>query len=171
MSTLLCQIEACLNSRPLCANTENPTDLTALTPAHFLVNTDLLTIPEPSIIEINPNRLNHWQKIQQMRQCFCKRWQSDYLSQLQQRPKWQIELPNLKIDELVLVRDDRLSSSQWPLGRIIEIHPGNDGCVRVVTVKTSTGTYKRNITKICRLPINIEEKPTDKETEEIRSSA
>lgn len=57
MSTLLCQIEACLNSRPLCANTADPTDLTALTPGHFLVGSDLLTVPEPSIIDINTNRL------------------------------------------------------------------------------------------------------------------
>lgn len=72
LHTLLCQIEACLNSRPICAINEDPDDLAALTPGHFLVNTDLLHVPEPSIIEIPSNRLSHWQQIQQMRQMFWK---------------------------------------------------------------------------------------------------
>lgn len=154
MSTLLCQIEACLNSRPLCENSNDPTDITALTPGHFLINSALLSIPEPSIVDINPNRLDRWQQIQQMRQFFWKRWQSDYLSLLQQRPKWCASKPNLKIGELVLVQDDRCPSSRWPLGRIIDTHPGADGCIRVVTVRTAYGIYKRNITRISRLPIN-----------------
>ncbi|XP_025265819.1 uncharacterized protein LOC112638395 [Camponotus floridanus] len=37
MSTLLAQIEACLNSRPLQALTDDPDDLSALTPGHFLI--------------------------------------------------------------------------------------------------------------------------------------
>lgn len=164
--TLLCQIEACLNSRPLGASTDDTDDLTALTPGHFLVNTDLLSVPEPSVLDINPNRLNNWQQIQQMRQVFWKRWKTDYFSQLQQRPKWQTELPNLNVNELVLVQDDRLPSHKWPLGRIVEIHPGNDGCVRVVTVRTSIGTYKRNVTRICRLPINTCDLTAEKSNEE-----
>ena len=46
MSTLLATIEACLNSRPLCALTEDPLDIQALTPAHFLLGRPLLSIPE-----------------------------------------------------------------------------------------------------------------------------
>jgi len=37
MATLLAQVEACLNSRPLQALTDDPDDLTALTPGHFLI--------------------------------------------------------------------------------------------------------------------------------------
>lgn len=153
MSTLLCQIEACLNSRPLCATTNDPNDLAALTPAHFLVGTDLVSVPEPTLLDANTNRLNKWQQIQQLRQSFWKRWRNDYLSQLQQRPKWQNQQPNLNVGELVLVQNDQLPSFKWPLGRITATYPGDDGFVRVVTVRTASGTYKRNITRICRLPM------------------
>jgi hypothetical protein len=34
-ATLLCQIEACLNSRPIAPLTDDPADLSALTPSHF----------------------------------------------------------------------------------------------------------------------------------------
>lgn len=157
MSTLLCQIEACLNSRPLCALTNDPTDHTALTPGHFIASTDLLTVPEPSHIDTNPNRLDRWKQIQQMRQNFWHRWRNDYLSQLQQRPKWLQQIRNLNIGDMVLVKDDRLPSWKWALGRIVDIHPGEDDLVRVISVRTAAGTYKRSITKICRLPIDFEE--------------
>jgi len=36
-NTLLCQIEALLNSRPICPLNNNPDDLQVLTPGHFLI--------------------------------------------------------------------------------------------------------------------------------------
>lgn len=45
-STLLTQIEAILNSRPLCALTEDPEDLNYLTPSHFLTSGPVLTLVE-----------------------------------------------------------------------------------------------------------------------------
>lgn len=41
----------------------------------------------------------------------------------------------------------------WRLGRVVEIHPGRDGKVRVVSVKTQAGVMKRPIVKVCVLPI------------------
>ncbi|XP_062557335.1 uncharacterized protein LOC134222207 [Armigeres subalbatus] len=37
LSTILCQVEACLNSRPICALSTNPDSCEALTPGHFLL--------------------------------------------------------------------------------------------------------------------------------------
>jgi hypothetical protein len=46
--TLLCSIEALLNSRPLCALSDDPNEITALTPAHFAIQRSLLFPPKPS---------------------------------------------------------------------------------------------------------------------------
>jgi hypothetical protein len=43
-ATLLCQIEACLNSRPIAAVSDDPGDLFALTPGHFLIGRSLLSV-------------------------------------------------------------------------------------------------------------------------------
>nr|XP_012221303.1 PREDICTED: uncharacterized protein LOC105671592 [Linepithema humile] len=57
MSTFLAQVEACLNSRPLQSLSDDPTDISALTPGHFLTGAPLLAVPEPSRAERSDNTL------------------------------------------------------------------------------------------------------------------
>lgn len=45
-SSLLAQIEGCMNSRPLCAISEDPEDINYLTPSHFLSSGPTLTLIE-----------------------------------------------------------------------------------------------------------------------------
>ena len=55
--TLLSQVEASLNLRPLAALSHDPDDLTYPTPGHFLVGGPLLVIPELSVIFLHENRV------------------------------------------------------------------------------------------------------------------
>ncbi|UYV63689.1 hypothetical protein LAZ67_2005309 [Cordylochernes scorpioides] len=73
LTTLLAQIEACLNSRPLYPLSEDPEDLQALTPGHFLIGGSLTALPdEDDIIAMSlPNR---WQLIQKSMNHFWTRW-------------------------------------------------------------------------------------------------
>ena len=57
MSTLLHQIEACLNSRPLQAMSDDPGDLNVLTSGHFLIGDALLSLPDPSTDNVPTYRL------------------------------------------------------------------------------------------------------------------
>ena len=50
-----------------------------------------------------------------------------------------------------MLQEHNLIPTRWPLARVIEVQPGNDGLVRVVTIKTSTGVYKRPVTKLAVL--------------------
>ncbi|XP_055633682.1 uncharacterized protein LOC129774019 [Toxorhynchites rutilus septentrionalis] len=152
MTTLLAQVEACLNSRPITPISNDPCDLQPLTPAHFLIGSSLQDLPEPDLLAIPSNRLHHWQLIQQRLQHFWKRWQGEYLCQLQGRSKrWKPPIP-IQTGKLVIIKEDNLPPLRWKMGRIEEIHPGSDGIVRVVTLKTATGSLRRPIEKICFLP-------------------
>lgn len=52
-TSLLDQVEAVLNSRPIKALTDDPKDFSALTLGHFLIGKPLTTILEPSLTENN----------------------------------------------------------------------------------------------------------------------
>lgn len=60
MATLLAQVEACLNSRPLQALSDDSEDLLVLNPGHFLIEEPLSSIPESFLEEIPLGRLNRW---------------------------------------------------------------------------------------------------------------
>ena len=152
-STLLTQIEACLNSRPLIALSNEPNDFSYLSPGHFLIGTPLTSLPEPDFTNTTPNSLSRWQRVQRFNQQLWKRWSTDYLNSLQQRNKWRSQQPDLQPGMLVLLREDNLPPMFWRLAIISETFPGLDGHVRVVKVKTSSGQFKRPICKLVALPV------------------
>ncbi|XP_044748988.1 uncharacterized protein LOC123311742 [Coccinella septempunctata] len=154
--TLMTQIEAVLNSRPLCAVSTDPNDLQALTPGHFLVFEPLVSsIPNPDLSSLNINRLNRWQLIQRIQGDFWKRWSREYIHSLQERSKWSTSNPSLNENSLVLIKDDQQPPLRWPLARIMKLHHGDDGVARVVTLKTASGgTMQRPVVKVCPLPVH-----------------
>lgn len=152
MSTFLAEIEACLNSRPLQALTDDPDDLEALTPGHFLIGAPLVSVPEPTLSEVPPNRLTRWQLLQQIRDHLWQRWAAEYVTTLLPRAKWRRTGRNLEVGQLCLVRSEVTSSSRWPLARITAVHPGRDGQIRVVTVRTARGKLVRPVVRIVLLP-------------------
>ncbi|CAL8119444.1 unnamed protein product [Orchesella dallaii] len=158
-STVLCQVEACMNSRPLCSMTSDPDDNDALTPGHFLIGSAMTTIPSPDITTIKVNRLSRWQLTQRIIQDFWRRWSNEYVTTLQQRWKWQNKTENIKTGDLVLVHDELLPPAKWKLARVIETHIGHDNLVRTVTIKTMTGTFKRPIVKLTPL-LSVDEPST-----------
>ncbi|XP_075167525.1 uncharacterized protein LOC142239617 [Haematobia irritans] len=153
LTTLLAQIEGCLNSRPLCPLSSDPSDNEALTPAHFLVGEPILNVPHESLLDCSVDRLSRWKVVELLKQQFWKRWSSEYVNRLQSRPKWLKPQQNVEIGDLVLVFDERIPPGQWPLGRVTDVHPGADGRVRVVSLKSNGKVYKRPVSKIAVLPV------------------
>lgn len=160
LSTLLTQIEACLNSRPLTAIENDVDDTTILTPGHFLIGSSLNAVPE-SIIDEKRTFRSRWQLIQKITQDFWKVWSSEYLSQLQQLPKWKQKRENMKIGDIVLIKEDRLPPTTWMMGKISDVHPGKDNGVRAATVYSNNKHFKRPITKLCKLPIENNEQENE----------
>ncbi|XP_048486334.1 uncharacterized protein LOC125490598 [Plutella xylostella] len=154
MATLLAQIEACLNSRPLCQLDNTLDTLTPLTPGHFLIGEPLMiTVPDMNYEDKNVNLLTRWQLIQRMTQDFWRRWQNEYLNTLQQRYKWQERVPAPRIGDIVVIKQDDLPPTKWLLGFIKNVHPGADNLVRVVTVQCKGQTeVKRPLSKLILLP-------------------
>ena len=96
-----------------------------------------------------------WAHISKIASHFWKRWIGEYLPTLQVRKKWTAERHNFKQNEMVLVAEDNVKPLQWPLVRILEGFPGNDGVVRVVKVRTPQGEYTRPVVKLRKLPLTL----------------
>lgn len=154
INTLLCKIEGCLNSRPIAPFHDDVDNFDALTPGHFLVGGVIKIAPRPSLLDLKENRLSRWQLVNQMLEKFWHIWSTDYLQSLQKRLKWTTSQDNIRIGDLVLIKNSQLPPANWELGRIVECHPGQDGHIRVVSVKTARSRYTRPITQICLLPIH-----------------
>ncbi|XP_044312542.1 uncharacterized protein LOC123037110 [Drosophila rhopaloa] len=156
LRTLLCHIGAVINSRPLLPLSEDPADLDVLTPAHFLTGGPPSSLIEPDVTKLNFNRLDSWQRVSFLQQSFWSRWKEEYLSLLQQRSKWRTSGPALAVNDVVLVKDENLPPMKWPLARIMELVSGRGGVARVAVIRTSSGTTKRAVSKLCLLPLKDE---------------
>ncbi|XP_058838571.1 uncharacterized protein LOC131694141 [Topomyia yanbarensis] len=153
LTTVLMQIEASMNSRPIVPLSEDPNDLAAITPAHFLIGSTMHSLAEPNLCGISLNRLDHYQRLQRTYQQFWHHWRTEYLQELQRDTKTCKPNTDVRPGRLVVLMDEMQIPVKWPLARIIAIHPGQDDLVRVVTLRTNRGIIKRPITKICLLPL------------------
>lgn len=89
-------------------------------------------------------------KIQKITQLISKRWQNNYLSQLQERNKWLFKKPNILPGMLVLHKNSELPFCTFSIGCIIKVISGADREVRVVEIRTT-----KDIRKTAKLSINI----------------
>ncbi|XP_063901935.1 uncharacterized protein LOC135121564 [Zophobas morio] len=142
--TFLTRVEAILNSRPITPLSNDPNDLQPLTPGHFLIGEPLTAIDEQDITPLKVNRLSQWQKIERLRQDFWHRWKKEYLTQYSLRnQKFATQPDAIAVNTMVILVEENTPPLQWRLGRILDVHPGTDGVVRVVSIKTSAGVVKR----------------------------
>ncbi|XP_055715157.1 uncharacterized protein LOC129809373 [Phlebotomus papatasi] len=152
MCTTLCQIEAVLNSRPICLLSTDPNEQSYLTPGHFLTGTAGNAPPDPDMSQVPINRLSCWQLCQERAQAFGRKFRLLYLNTLQQRTKWRSNEPNINPEEVVLILDETQSGERkWVLGQVESVTLGEDGLARVLSVRTSKGRYSRSITKVARI--------------------
>lgn len=151
--TLLTKVEATLNSRPLCALSSDPDDFEALTPNHFLTLEPSTSLPDPSLVTVPMSKYQRWRLITDLHRHFWTRWKNEYLSSLQLRKKWSAPGQELRIGDLVLVKE-ATHPLRWRTGRIRDLYPGSDGISRVATLDTSSGPLKRPAVKLCPLPIS-----------------
>ena len=150
LNTLIIKVEACLNSRPLLPiHCHDPDGIEVLTPSHLLIGKGVSALPEDPVPNENPHLLKTWRRCQAMAHHFWSRWAKEYLNSLQARTKWQKPHGNLQVGDIVAVKPrEHFLSCHWPLGRILKVFPGKDGIVRVVELKTASGTVKRAITEV-----------------------
>ncbi|XP_022779469.1 uncharacterized protein LOC111320980 [Stylophora pistillata] len=152
LTTLMCEVESVVNGRPITKSSDDPSDSEALTPNDLLLLRSGPNLPPGVFRKEDGYSRTRWRQVQYLVDVFWQRWVREYLPQLQERQKWAYPSRNFAVNDIVLVVDDRVRRSSWPLGRIIAVRKNStDGYVRSVTVKIRTSLYDRPVEKIVLL--------------------
>ena len=164
LRTLMVEVEAIVNSRPLTYDeAHTPDDPVPISPSNILTLKSRVVLPPPgNFVKQDLYCRRRWRRVQFLANQFWERWKSEFLPTLQFRSKWQNPKCNLRVDDVVLIIDEDLARSQWSLGRVIETYPSQDGFVRKVKLKTGKGQLERPIDKLVLL---VEREFPDEEPE------
>ena len=151
--TLLAEAELIVNSRPITTDPGNP-DTLALSPIQLLTLKSKVVLPPPGEFQKEDIYCRkRWRHVQHLANVFWSRYRKEYLQHLQLRNKWNDEKRNFRVGDIVLLRDGNVPRQQWPMGRITQVFPSEDGLVRSVELKVPTATLllKRPIQKLVLL--------------------
>lgn len=161
LETVFIEIEAMINSRPITYLYNEASEPSPLTPSHFLVGKRVMSLPvfkhNNDDLNVNRNTLAKRYKYQQtLLDHFWNRWRREYLLYLRSAyinpPPGKIT--PFKVNDIVIINDERYPRNMWMTGRILEVYPGRDGNVRSLLIKTPKGTLKRSVQLVYNLEIN-----------------
>ena len=67
---------------------------------------------------------------------------------LQERPKWNKDRRNLKVDDVVPLKDENVPRNVQPMGVVIKVEPDAKGFVRSVVLRTQAAELRRPVNKL-----------------------
>ncbi|KAG1926140.1 guanine nucleotide-binding protein G(I)/G(S)/G(O) subunit gamma-2 [Pimephales promelas] len=152
LRTVLIEIEAILNSKPLGYVSADIADADPITPNCFLMGRPDGSLPQViyPVSELLGRR--RWRHSQVLSDRFWTAFIKHYLPDMQARGKWQNPSVNIKPGTVVMLVDPQLPRSFWQIGRVSNVFPGVDSRVRTVEVQIKDKVYTRPISRLIVLP-------------------
>ncbi|GFW79601.1 integrase catalytic domain-containing protein [Trichonephila clavipes] len=137
LETLLIEIEGVLNSRPLTYIFSEFNEPEPLTPSHMILGRRVNSLP-PARLNFDSNfsnrkvlikRFNYRERLLNM---FWTKWSKEYICMLKSAhwAKPTSEIKEFKIDDVVLINDEKFPRHFWKLGKVVDVFPGRDGKIR-----------------------------------------
>jgi hypothetical protein len=151
LRTFMVEAEQIVNSRPITSISPDSTE-EPLTPNQILTLKSRIVHPPPgSFGKEDLYCRKRWRTVQYLADRFWNRWKKEYLTQLSPRQKWTKEKENVQDGDIVLVKDEDLPRNEWPIARVIQAVPSQDGLVRKVQLKMKNSVFDRPIHKLVLL--------------------
>lgn len=160
-NTVLVEIEAILNSKPLGYVSSDVADLDPITPSSLLVGQRETALPLAVYASTETIGRRQWRYSQALADQFWKRFTTEYLPSLQGRRKWVTERGNLEPGTPVMIVDQALPRARWLIGRVKNVVKGHDGRVRSAVMDTGGRTYHRPVARLIQLPPYSDSDPPD----------
>lgn len=153
--TLMAEVCAIMNARPLLPVSTDPENPLILTPSMLLTQrTGAPSSPPPDFGKAEIIR-HQWKLVQHLAETFWHKWQREYLSTLQSRARWQDKRPNLQEGDVILMKDNAAPRNHWPMAVVIKTFPSRDNVVRTVDIRVirhgTPKVFKRPVTELVLL--------------------
>ena len=117
LTTTMCLVEQTLNARPFTSASDDPSDIDALTPNHFILeraNVCILFMPNA---EVYSNHRKMFRLCQAYADMIWKRWVAEYPPQNNVRTQWSKHKANVEAGDLVWLVDNNVKMSQYKMAR------------------------------------------------------
>ena len=166
LQTIVVEIEALLNDRPLTDVSPDLRDPEPITPAHLLYGKRLTTLPHCGLKLFELDRVDpDYGSVSDLRKRvraqativkqFWIRWKREYLTALRETHKVTgNNEQRVKIGDVVLVHDDT-PRIKWRLAVIEGVNKGADGLIRSADIRTTTGRTNRPIARLYPLEVTV----------------
>lgn len=152
LATMLAEIAAILNARPLCPVGSDPESYDVITPAQILRPG---TPAEPQRVrEFTSEEAlrDGYRRSQWYAQEFWRHFTLGYLPLLQKRAKWLNVRNVFAAGDIVLVTEKDTPRYLWRLGRVISLLPSTDGLVRKLRIRLANRSeLERDVRYVCKL--------------------
>ncbi|GBM92974.1 hypothetical protein AVEN_67945-1, partial [Araneus ventricosus] len=134
LQTILAEIEAIINSRPLTYVYNEPNEPFPLTPANFLTGRRLTALPNWSgkrnieLFKGKKELIKRYLYREKILNNFWKRWKREYLLQLKgaNLNKNVNVKTEFNVNDIVLIGEEKVPRQLWKLGKVIDVHKGRD---------------------------------------------
>ena len=140
LRTFMCEVAAIVNSRPLTVETLSDVNSPApLTPNNLLTMKAEVVLPPPGNFEKQDLFcLRLWKRVQYLSNQFYNLYRKEVLSNLQSRSKWVKPQRNLKVGDIVLLKDENTPRCEWLTSVVTEVFVSEDNKVRSATVRLAS---------------------------------
>ncbi|XP_065915698.1 uncharacterized protein [Dysidea avara] len=166
LQTLIVEVEAILNDRPLTYVSPDERDPEPLTPAHLLYGRRITSLLHPMVEDDELDDPSYGTESDLKKRAnaqalilkhFWKRWKLEYLTSLREFHKTTgNNIQKVQIGDVVLVHDDT-PRIRWDLAVIEDVIKGSDGLIRAAKIHTKGGRTNRPIAKLYPLEVRSTE--------------
>ena len=168
LTTIVIEIEATLNSRPLTYISEDDSG-EPLTPSHLVLGRRVLNLPDIPDRSLADNSNSHslfsrrLKHIATLLQHYWKRWRHEYLRGLREYHRNSLSRKVgenfISVGDAVIIHEENLPRSRWKMGKVLSLIAGKDGFVRgaklkVISNKGISNVIERPLQKLFPLEVS-----------------
>ena len=121
LHTLLIEVEAIVNSRPLTTDLlSDANSMILLSPINLFTLKSRVVMPPPGVFTAPDIYCRkHWRRKEHISNEFWSRWRKEVLVTLQYRQNWNTIRRNCKVGDIFLLKEAAAERNSWPMAKMV----------------------------------------------------